>query len=129
MALNMRILVVDDDADTADSMGVLLQMHGYEVAVAYNGLGALLEASNYPPQVVLLDLGMPAMDGYEVARSLRCRVPGVVVIALSGYTQDADKSHAREAGINHYLVKPVDPAQLQQVIQSACNSEGTGIAG
>jgi two-component system, chemotaxis family, CheB/CheR fusion protein len=115
MAPIMRILVVDDDRDTADSMAILLQMHGHEVAAAYNGLSALLEASNRHPDVVLLDLGMPAMDGYELAKSLRHRIPEAVLIALSGYTQDAHKTHAREAGIDHYLIKPVDPLQLHQL--------------
>jgi DNA-binding response OmpR family regulator len=118
MAPLMRILVVDDDRDTADSMAILLQMHGHEVAVAYNGLAALLEAAKCPPHVVLLDLGMPAMDGYELARGLRHRVPGVKLVALSGYTQDADRCHAMESGIDHYLVKPVDPDQLQRFIET-----------
>jgi two-component system OmpR family response regulator len=122
MVRPLRILVIDDDCDTADSMAMLLQMREHQVAVAYNGISALLEASRCRPHVVVLDLGMPAMDGFEVARNLRSRLPNAILIALTGYTQETDKSHAREAGIDHYLVKPVDPVQLQGLIEAPIDS-------
>ena len=113
-----RVLVVDDNRDAADSLAMLLRLKGHEVRVAYEGPAALAAAPEFGPDLVLLDLGMPGMDGYEVARRLR-RTPGFerkTIAALTGWGQDADRRRTRETGFDHHLVKPVDPAELSAVI-------------
>lgn len=109
-----RVLVVDDGRDAAESLAMLLRMHGHEVRVAYDGVQALRYAEAAPPQVVLLDIGLPGMDGYEVARRLR-RLAGVAqarMIAITGYGQEQDQQAAEAAGFDGHLTKPVDPDQL-----------------
>jgi CheY-like chemotaxis protein len=115
-----RVLVVDDNADAAESIGVLLQLWGHEVRLAHGGEEALQAASQFQPQVVLLDIGLPVLDGYEVARRLR-RQPGggdAVLVALTGYGQESDRHKAREAGFDHHLTKPVEPEALQDLLAS-----------
>ncbi|ADC61659.1 ATP-binding protein [Allochromatium vinosum] len=109
-----RILVVDDNRDAIDSLELLLGGEGYEVLVAYDGETALRLAIAEQPQVVLLDIGLPGMDGYAVARALR-RQPGLPpprIIAITGYSQPESRARSREAGIDVHLVKPVDFAAL-----------------
>lgn len=113
-----RILVVDDHRDAADSLALLLRLLGAEAHVARDGPSALAAARAVRPAVVLLDLGMPGMDGYEVARRLR-REPGwrdVVLVALTGWGQEEDRRRSREAGFDHHLVKPVDPPALEALL-------------
>jgi PAS domain S-box-containing protein len=113
-----RILVVDDNTDAADTLAMLLRVMGHDVQTAADGLSALNVARSYRPQVVLLDIGLPRMDGYEVARRLR-REPGlenVVLIALTGYGQEEDKRASQEAGFQQHLVKPVSPDDLQMIL-------------
>jgi CheY-like chemotaxis protein len=113
-----RVLVVDDNVDAADSIAWLLQLGGHEVRVAYDGPTALLIAQAFRPQVVLLDIGMPGMDGYEVCRRLR-QQPGTeraVLIALTGWGQDEDRRRSGEAGFDHHFVKPVEPSALQKLL-------------
>lgn len=115
-----RILVVDDRVDCADSMADLLRMHGHQVHTAHDGASAIERAGILRPQVVLLDLGLPDMDGFEVARRLR-RDPGhaaVRLIAISGYGQPDDVQRAREAGFDRHFIKPVDIAELIGAIQA-----------
>jgi len=109
-----RILVVDDNQDAANSLGMLLRLTGQEVQVAHDGLGALQAVRAFRPDVVFLDLGMPGMDGYEVARRLRDapEVKGVVLVALTGWGQDEDRLRSQEAGFDHHLVKPIEPEAL-----------------
>lgn len=117
--VKMRILVVDDNHDVADSLGILLQLSGHEVQVVYDGPLALATISSYRPDVVLLDIGMPGMNGYEVARQVRKR-PGLKdlpLIAMTGWGQEEDRRHSKEAGFNHHIVKPVDPATLALVLK------------
>ncbi len=105
-----RVLVVDDNQDAAESMAMLLRLKGHEVRVGYDGAEALRAFDAFAPEIVLLDIGMPGMTGYEVARRLRA-VPGaggVLLVALTGYGQDEDRRRSREAGFDHHLVKPVD---------------------
>jgi signal transduction histidine kinase/ActR/RegA family two-component response regulator len=105
-----RVLVVDDNQDTATGMAKLLEILGHEVVAAYNGPSAIEKARELRPDVVLLDIGLPGMDGYEVARKLRedpC-CSDAILIAASGYGQEDDQRRCREAGFNHHLVKPVD---------------------
>src|SRR5262245_32422155 len=115
----LRVLVVEDEPDLAFSEAVLLRLEGYEVAVAGDGPAALREAQNFQPDVVLLDIGLPGMDGYRVARALQERTPvkRPLVIACSGFEEEAAGTGAPEAGIDLYLLKPVDMAALQKVLE------------
>lgn len=115
-----RLLVVDDNRDAAESMSMLLEMWGHEVAYAYDGPSALRTAQQWQPHAVLLDLSLPGMDGYEVAERLR-RLPqarNAVLIAITGYGQEDDRQRSRRAGIDHHLVKPVPPDALRNLIAS-----------
>jgi CheY-like chemotaxis protein len=113
-----RLLVVDDNKDAADSLAMLLRMQGHEVRVAHNGPAALELTKGYRPEIVFLDIGMPGMDGYEVARRLR-RQPGlenVRLAALTGWGQEEDRRRTAEAGFDHHLVKPVESSALQALL-------------
>jgi PAS domain S-box-containing protein len=113
-----RLLLVDDNKDVADSLAMLLRLQGHEVRVAYDGSAALELVKDYRPDIVFLDIGMPGLDGYEVARRLR-RQPGlenVRLAALTGYGQEEDRRLSREAAIDHHLVKPVNPEALQALL-------------
>jgi CheY-like chemotaxis protein len=113
-----RILVVDDNHDAADSTGMLLLLWGHQARVAYEGEGALAVAREYRPDLCLVDLVMPGMDGYEVARRLR-REPGLEgtrVIALTGFDREPDRKRSREAGFDDVLLKPVEIGALQDLL-------------
>jgi PAS domain S-box-containing protein len=112
-----RVLVVDDNQDAADSLAMLLRLQGHDVRVAHSGEAALNEAEAYSPDAVFLDIGMPGLDGYEVARRLRTR-PGaerLVLAALTGWGQHADRRRSMEAGFNHHIVKPPEAQALESV--------------
>jgi CheY-like chemotaxis protein len=112
-----RVLVVDDNEDAASTVAELLQMGGNEVEVVHDGAGAVAHTAAFRPHVVLLDIGLPDFDGYEVARRIR-RLQGVrqpVLIALTGWGQQQDKDAAARAGFDHHWTKPVDPARLQEL--------------
>jgi PAS domain S-box-containing protein len=113
-----RILVVDDNRDAADTLGLLLEADGAEVRVAYDGRTALATADSFMPNSVLLDIGMPGMDGYEVARRLRQeqRFAAVRIVALTGWGQDTDRRQTRNRGFSHHLTKPVDLDDLHRVL-------------
>jgi signal transduction histidine kinase/ActR/RegA family two-component response regulator len=113
-----RILVVDDNADARESLAVLLGIEGHQVQTACDGEEALKMAEEFLPEIVLLDIGMPKLNGYEVAQALRARPSqrGVTLIAVTGWGQREDKRRAAEAGFDHHLVKPIDPEMLRQVI-------------
>jgi CheY-like chemotaxis protein len=112
------VLVVDDNVDGAKILARLLSASGHRVEVAHDGLEALEVAGATAPEVVLLDIGLPEMDGYEVARRLRGLkgLEGVVLVALTGYGQEADRARASAAGFDHHLVKPVDPDTVRDLI-------------
>jgi CheY-like chemotaxis protein len=113
-----RILVVDDNLDAARTLDTLLRMRGHEVRMAHTGQEALAVAAEFLPQVVLLDIGLPDMVGYEVARRLR-RMPelgNVILIAQTGWGQDEDRRRSREAGFDAHLVKPVELGAIRQVL-------------
>ncbi|HEX5463057.1 MAG TPA: response regulator [Steroidobacteraceae bacterium] len=115
-----RLLVVDDNRDAAESMSMLLEMWGHDVAYAYDGPSALERAEQWQPEAVFLDIGLPGMDGYEVAERLR-ELPqskDAVLIAITGYGQEDDRLRSRRAGIDHHLVKPVAPDTLRNLIDS-----------
>jgi PAS domain S-box-containing protein len=113
-----RVLVVDDNRDAAESAAVLARLWGHDVRVAYDGPGALELAGGFQPEVVLLDIGLPGISGYDVARRLR-RMPGlddVLLVAVTGYGQDMDRQCSQEAGFDRHLVKPLEPADLQDLL-------------
>lgn len=118
LALPSRVLVVDDNIDAADMLVMVLQTLGHEVQVAYSGQTALEMAVQYQPDFVLLDIGLPKMDGYEVARHLRQQpqTKDVWLIAMTGYGQDSDRQRTQEAGFDHHLVKPVERRKLQNLL-------------
>ena len=113
-----RVLVVDDNADAAESLGMLLEVRGNQVRIAYDGLQALEAAGDFDPDIVLLDIGMPKMSGYEVARRLRAdRGDSVLIVAITGWGQEEDRRRAREAGFDHHFTKPVDYEALLELIE------------
>jgi PAS domain S-box-containing protein len=115
-----RVLVVDDNRDSADSLATLLRLVGNDVRTAYDGRQALEVAAQYRPEMVLLDIGLPVMNGYEVARQLRTE-PAYghpVLTALTGYSSEEDRRRSLAAGFDHHMVKPVDFAALQEVLAS-----------
>ncbi len=115
-----RILVVDDNVDSAKTLGMLLKYLGADVQVVHDGPAALAAIENYRPNVVLLDIGMPGMDGFEVAKRVRARdeFGSVTLIALTGWGQQDDRRRTHEAGFDHHLVKPADIATLQSLLVS-----------
>ena len=115
-----RVLVVDDNVDAAASMGMLLKFLGTEVQIAHDGETALALIERDRPDVVLLDIGMPGMDGFEVARRVRQRVDfnNIMLIALTGWGQAEDRDRTRGAGFDHHLVKPADITALQSLLTS-----------
>jgi len=117
-ALRRKILVVDDNRDSAMSLSLLLELDGHDVRRAYDGLEALEIADEFRPEITLLDIGMPRLDGYGAARELRRRqwADSLLLIALTGWGQQEDRRLAREAGFDHHMVKPVDPEALRLLI-------------
>ncbi len=116
----LRVLVVDDNMDTARSLGKLLMRRGYVVDLCFDGSAALEKAAAFLPHVMLLDIGLPNVDGYEVTRRLRRTAHGqkMIIVALSGYGQAEDMEHSRAAGFDHHLVKPVNFEKLLALLQS-----------
>jgi two-component system CheB/CheR fusion protein len=117
----LRVLIVDDCKDNRDSLAMLLRVWGHEVRVARDGPSALVESQSFRPLVVILDIGLPGMSGWEVVRRLREQPDShsVRVIALTGYGQEQDKGKAREAGFDAHLTKPADLALLRQLLDTA----------
>lgn len=114
----LRILVVDDNVDSAESMAMLLRLQKHHVETAHSGPEAVEAALAAPPDVLLLDIGLPGMDGYEVARDLRAQpqTRAAVLVALTGYGQPQDRQRSAEAGFDHHLVKPVEPESLNGIL-------------
>jgi CheY-like chemotaxis protein len=122
--LPLRILVVDDNRDAAESMAVLLNLLGNEVHSCHDGVEAVSAFSEFMPQVVLLDIGLPRLDGYGAARQIRA-LPGgaqVTLIALSGYGRDEDRQRSREAGFDHHIVKPISPDTLIDLLSTVASA-------
>lgn len=113
-----KILVVDDNADAADTLEALLRIEGFTVTVAYDGAAAVEAVRENPPEIVLMDIGMPRMDGYEAARRIRQQDSGIRLIALTGWGQELDRQRAEAAGFNMHFVKPVDLERLLTTINA-----------
>jgi len=115
-----RVLIVDDNEDSAESMAILLRLQGHEVHLAYDGPSALDEAHAFHPELMFLDLDLPKIDGYEVARRLRPEpaMRGVTLVAMTGYGQEEDRKRTQEAGFNLHLVKPIDFDRLEELLSA-----------
>jgi CheY-like chemotaxis protein len=115
-----RVLIVDDNRDAAESLGILLKLLGADVHVEYDGEAALRAVAAYRPTVVLLDIGMPGMDGHEVARQIRQQreFDGVTLIALTGWGQEEDRRDSRSAGFEYHLIKPADIGAIETLLSS-----------
>jgi CheY-like chemotaxis protein len=114
------VLIADDNHDAAVSLSMLLQAMGHDTRVVHDGIEALEEAELFRPDVVLLDIGMPRLDGYETARRIASRpwATATRIVAVTGWGQEADRQRAKEAGFHLHLVKPVDLDALREVIGS-----------
>ena len=113
------VLIVDDNLDAAHTLGVLCEHMGHEVDFAYDGVAALDAARRLRPDVVFLDLALPRMDGFELARQLRADpvLRHALIIAVTGSAQEEDRQRVREAGFDHHLVKPADPAFIESLLR------------
>ncbi len=116
----LRVLVVDDDADTRDTTACLLRMWGHRADTAGDGAAALALAGSLVPDVVVLDVGLPRMDGYRVARQLREQpaLADVFVLCMTGFARETDRALALEAGCDEHWPKPVDPERLRKLLAS-----------
>ncbi len=117
----LRILVADDNVDSAMSWSLLMEGSGHKVVTAHDGLAAVEAAERFRPQIALLDVGMPHLDGYEVARRIRANDWGrdMLLVAITGWGQEKDRTLAREAGFDEHFTKPLDPDQLEQTLRDA----------
>jgi CheY-like chemotaxis protein len=113
-----RVLVVDDNQDAADTLALLLELMGHRTRTAHDGLAALDAAAEFEPEVVLLDIGLPKMNGYDVCREMRKQPWGrnIYLVALTGWGQAEDQRKASEAGFDRHLVKPVEESVLQKLL-------------
>lgn len=120
-APKLKVLVADDNRDGADGFGMLMELSGHEVRIAYSGKQALALAEEFRPQLVMMDIGMPEMDGYEVARSIRAQAWGrdMVLVAITGWGQDEDRREAEAAGFDHHRAKPVELDSLDPLFAQA----------
>jgi len=113
-----RVLVVDDNRDANDSLTALLRLQGHITAAAYDGLEAISATEHFHPEAILLDIGLPKLNGYEAARQIRKQPGGerLMLIALTGWGQEEDRRRSRDAGFDHHLVKPADPLELERIL-------------
>jgi CheY-like chemotaxis protein len=114
----LRVMVVDDNKDAGDTLDLLLQSMGQHVCTVYDGASAIAAAQTFKPDIVLLDIGMPRMSGYEVARAIRAAQadPKPVLVAVTGWGQESDKVRAAEAGFQYHFVKPVNENVLREIL-------------
>jgi CheY-like chemotaxis protein len=114
----LRILIVDDNRDGADSLGMMLRLMGNEVRTAYDGEEAVTAAGEYRPDVVLLDIGLPKLNGYEACRRIREQPwsKNVILVAVTGWGQEEDRRRSHEAGFDKHMVKPVDSRALMKLL-------------
>jgi CheY-like chemotaxis protein len=123
--MRQRVLIVDDNRDAADTLAMMLEIMGNEVRTAYDGMEALQVGSELRPDVVLLDIGLPGLNGYEAARRIRAEPWGSrsLLIALTGWGQSEDRRRSREAGFDHHVVKPVAAGTLMELLASSRSSQ------
>jgi CheY-like chemotaxis protein len=114
-ATGLRVLIVEDDPDNANSLALLLRLWGHDAHICHTGAEALTAAPDYAPHAVVLDIGLPGMSGWEVARRIREAGP-LVLIGLSGFGMQQDFQRAQAEGLDHFLVKPADPETLQRLL-------------
>lgn len=116
--ISRRVLVVDDNADSAEATALLLTLKGHVVETAHDGEEAIAAAERFHPEAILLDLGMPKLDGFEVCRRIRQRPwgAGVLMVAQTGWGQPQDRARAIEAGFDAHMTKPIDPEALQELL-------------
>ena len=121
-----RVLIVDDNRDSADSLAMLLEITNNKTYMAHDGVEAIEAIEKHRPEVVLLDIGLPRLDGHEVCRRVREQPWGkdIVIIALTGWGQDADRRKSHEAGFDGHLVKPVDYDKLLELLSELTNGSG-----
>jgi CheY-like chemotaxis protein len=124
--IGRRILVVDDNADAADMMRTLLELHGHEVLVAHDGMTALTIAADFGPEIGLFDIGLPTMDGFELARRIRAdaRTRPMFLVAVTGWGQDEDSQRSRECGFDAHLTKPADPDAVCRLVAGVAPTPG-----
>src|SRR4051812_38519364 len=120
----LRIVVADDNVDAAMTLAALLGLQGHDVRTTHDGMQALQEVLRFEPHVVILDIGMPRMNGYKVAEALRERNIDVLLIAITGWGQEEDRHRSKAAGFDHHLVKPVDFSRLSDLL-AACSAQRT----
>jgi CheY-like chemotaxis protein len=113
-----RVLVADDNIDAGESLAMLLRLDGHDVQIAHDGIEALALFERMKPEIAVLDIGMPGLSGYEVAKRIRELEPArdTTLIAVTGWGQEADKARAAAAGFDHHFTKPVEPAALSALI-------------
>ncbi len=117
MPASQKVLVVDDNTDSADSLALLLSLDGHQTRTAYSGPDAIREARDFMPETVFLDIGLPGMNGYEVAKAIREESlnPDMILVALTGWGSQEDRNQSVEAGFNFHITKPVDLEELEKI--------------
>ncbi|HEX3097101.1 MAG TPA: response regulator [Usitatibacter sp.] len=116
-----RVLVVDDNEDAATSLAMMLGMMGYEVRMAHDGLEAVRAADEFVPEAALLDIGLPHLSGYDVARHIRSHQgDDVLLVAITGWGTAEDVKRSEDAGFDHHFTKPADPDRLRQILLAKC---------
>jgi CheY-like chemotaxis protein len=125
------VLIVDDDVDTAMSLALLLELEGQQAHFATDGPGALDAFERFLPDVVLLDIGLPGLDGYEVARRMRASTCGrhALVVAVTGWTQAEVRQRSRDAGCDYHFVKPIDLGMLRDLLAAGKSATAAGTSG
>jgi CheY-like chemotaxis protein len=119
-AASCRVLVAEDIPDAAEMMRLMIECMGHDVRIAADGIEAVAIAQDFDPQIALLDIGMPRMDGYEAARRIRAAMGGrIILVALTGFGQEEDQRRAYEAGFDRHVTKPAEPDVLESLIASA----------
>jgi CheY-like chemotaxis protein len=122
----LRVLIVEDNADAANSLGMLLRLLGYDVKIAADGPTALRLATAAPPDVAFVDIGLPGMDGYEVAKRLRAATTDIVLVALTGHAREQDRRKALATSFQHHVAKPADPEALATLLLQLGKALGRG---
>jgi two-component system, sensor histidine kinase len=114
----LRVLIVDDNVDSAEMLGTLLGLAGHDTRCAFDGAAALAAAGEFVPDAVLIDIGLPDMDGYELARRMRQEpaLASALLVATTGYSTEEDKRRAREAGIDRHVTKPLELGQIERML-------------